>query len=128
MTHSKTKRNFGLDYSWYRPEDGSWSPKKRAATFFIEASKGGVIFGFCAVAVALVTPNAFDRLKTEGIEYEHRPKTTYMQIGQFDEEYTVSLSSLEEWHEFNAQLTALVERVCEEYTAAKQKAMSKDVR
>ena len=27
-THSKSKLNFCLDYSWHRPEDGSWSPKK----------------------------------------------------------------------------------------------------
>ena len=123
-THSKTKRNFGLDYSWYRSEDGSWSPKKRAATFFIETSKGGLIFGFCAVAVALVKPKAFDRHRAEGIEFERRPKTTYMQVGQFDEEYTVLLSSLEEWHKVKEQLTALVERVCDSYTAAKQKALS----
>ena len=120
--HSKTKRNFSLDYSWYKPD-----PKKSAATFFIETSKSGVKFGFCAVAVALVTPKAFDRLTAEGIEFERRPKTTYMQMGQFDEEYTVLLSSLEEWHEIKAQLIALVERVCEEYTAAKQKALSEDI-
>ena len=127
MTHSKTKRNFGLDYSWYRPEEGSWSPKKRAATFFIETSKGGVVFGFCAVAVALATPKAFDRLRAEGIEFKRRPKTTYMQIRQFDEEYTVFLSSPEEWQKIKAQLTTLVDKVCEEYTAAKQKALSEDI-
>ena len=126
-THSRSKRNFLLDYSWFKPEDDSWSPKKHAATFFIETYPEGIKVGFCAVAVAWASPEEFDRLEAECIKFERRPKQTYMQVGQFDEEYMVSLSSLEEWHEIKAQLTALVERVCEEYTAAKQKALSEDI-
>ena len=49
-----------------------------------------------------------------------------MQIGQVDYAYKVSLSSLEAWNEIKTQLVALVEKVCERYTAAKQKALSED--
>lgn len=126
-THSKSKMNFCLDYSWHKPEDGSWSPKKNAATFFIETYKGGIMFGFCAVAVALATPDAFDRLRAEGIEFERTPKETYLQMGEVDYAFKVSLASYEEWNEVKGLLTALVERVCQEYTAAKQKALSDDI-
>ena len=125
--HSKTKRNFYLDYSWYKPEDDSWSPKKNAATLFIEVDKSGCMVGFHAVAVALAKPEEFDRLSAEGVEFKRTPKETYLQIGQVDYAYKVSLSSLEAWNEIKTQLTALVERVCAEYTAAKQRALSEDL-
>ena len=125
-THSTSKRNFRLDYSWFKPEDDSWSPKTAAATFFIETYPEGIKVGFCAVAVAWASPEEFDRLEAEGIKFERRPKETLMQIGQFDEEYMVSLSTLEEWNEIRPQLTALAEKVCDGYTTAKQRALSKD--
>lgn len=125
--YSSSKLNFGLDYSWYKPDDGSWSPKGSAATLFIETYQGGVMVGFCAVAVALATPEAFDRLRAEGIPFERTPKETFLQIGQVDYAFKVSLASYQKWNEVKEQLTALVERVCEGYTAAKQKALSKDV-
>ena len=125
-THSKTKRNFGLDYSWYRPEDDSWSPKKNAATLFIEVDKGGVMVGFHAVAVALAKPKEFDRLRAEGIEFERTPKESILQFGQVDYALKVAVSSLEKWSEIRPQLTALVEKVCEGYSASKQRALSED--
>ena len=126
--HSKTKRNFYLDYSWYKPKDDSWSPKKNAATLFIEVDKGGIMVGFHAVAVALVTLEEFDRLRAEGIEFERTKKNeAILQIGEVDFALKVSLSSLARWNEIEPQLTALVEKVCERYTAAKQKALSEDI-
>ena len=125
-THSKSKRNFCLDYSWYKPDDNSWSPSN-AATLFIETYKGGIMIGFHAVAVALATTEEFDRLRAEGIEFEHTPKETLLQIGQVDNAFKVFLSSLEKWNVIKAQLTALVEKVCARYTDAKQKALSEDV-
>ena len=123
-THSKNKRNFCLDYSWYKPADGSWSPKGEAATFFVEVVHDDIMLGFCAVAVALATPNEFERFKTEGIKLERAPKETYMQIGEVDYAYKVSVSSLEEWNDIGPQLATLVEKVCKEYTSAKQRALS----
>ena len=61
-THSRSKLNFCLDYSWYKSDDGSWSPNN-AATLFIETYKGGIMVGFHAVAVALATMEEFDRLR-----------------------------------------------------------------
>ena len=122
-THSRSKLNFCLDYSWYKPEDDSWSPNN-AATLFIEIYKGGVMIGFPAVAVALAMPKEFDRLRAEGIEFERTPMETLLQIGQVDYAFKVSLSSIEEWNEIRAQLTAIVQKVCAGYTAAKQKALS----
>ena len=48
--------------SWYKSDDGSWSPNN-AATLFIETYKGGIMVGFHAVAVALATMEEFDRLR-----------------------------------------------------------------
>ena len=83
--------------------------------------------GFHAVAVALATPDEFDRLKAEGIDFKRIPKESILQIDQVNFAYKVSLSSLEAWDEIKTQLTELVEKVCEEYTAAKKRSLSEDV-
>ena len=124
-THSRSKLNFCLDYSWYKSDDGSWSPNN-AATLFIETYKGGIMVGFHAVAVALATMEEFDRLRAEGIEFEPTPKETLLQIGQVDYAFKVSVSSLDKWNEIKSQLTALVAKICDGYTAAKQKVLSED--
>ena len=83
--------------------------------------------GFHAVAVALAKPEEFDRLRAEGIGFERTRKESILQIGQVDYALKVAVSSLKKWNEIRPQLTALVKKVCDGYTAAKQKALSEDV-
>ena len=125
QTHSKTRRNFNLDYSWYKLADGSWTPSK-AATLFIEPRSDGVRLGFHPVAVALATREEFDKIGEEGVEIGKTPKETLLQMGPIDYGLMVSLPSLEAWNERKEQLTALVKKVCERYTGAKRMALSEE--
>ncbi len=117
--HSTTRRHFCLDYSWRQGN------LKSGATLFIDLDEGGIMIGFHPVAVELATPEEFDRLGTEGVDFERTPKQAYLRFGQIDYGFKVSLPSLEKWSEHKQPLMALVQKVLEGYTDAKQKALSK---
>ena len=51
-THSKSKLNFCLDYSWHRPEDGSWSPKKVRRHSSLRPTRAGS----CSVSAPSLLP------------------------------------------------------------------------
>ena len=117
--HATTKRHFYLDYSWRQAN------LKSGATVFIELDEGGIMIGFHPVAVELATPTEFERIGTEGVRFEKTPKEAYLRYGQIDYGFKVSLPSLGKWSEHKEPLMALVQKILEGYTDAKQKALSK---
>ena len=118
--HSTTRRHFYLDYSWRQAN------LKSGATLYIELEEGGGMLGFHPVAVELATPAEFDRLGTEGVNFERTPKESYLRYGQIDYGFKVSLPSLRKWSEHEEHLTSLIQRVLAGYNDAKQKALSED--
>lgn len=125
-TYSSTRVNFNLDYSWYMPEDSSWSPTA-AATLFIELDEskgGGVLVGFHPVAVALATPDEFKKLEGEDVEIQRVERSAIFQIGSVDYGVRFPLRSCAEWQARRDQLASLTQKVCEGYDAARQKASS----
>ena len=118
-THSKTRRQFNLDYSWREGRDES---PRTAATLFIELEEGGIGVGFHPVAIELATPDEFDELgKLECVE---RSAARVILKGIVDYEIKCRVRTLEDWNELKDQLTALVRRVCDGYTSARQNAQS----
>ena len=126
-SYSTKRKNFILDYSWYAPNDGSWSPSTAGATLFIEpdeSNAGSVLVGFHPVAVALATPSEFSKLEDEGLEQRNVGKSAIFQIGTVDYGVGFPLRSQEEWQTRKEQLAALTRKVCAGYDAARQKASS----
>lgn len=121
MTYAMIRKHFNLNYSWYQ---GGWNPKK-AATLFVEiVGEGAVNIGFHPVAVELATPDEFDKLEAEGIEFKKSEAQAYFRIGRIDYELRHPLRSSEEWEAREKQLAALVRKVCEGYDALRQKTLA----
>ena len=121
-THSSSRRNFALDYSWYAmPEESKWKPR---ATLFIEfdAHVDGIKVGYHPIAVHLASKEAFEDLNNQGFEFETRYASNAPHIGPINEEFKSSLRTIEEWEEREEQLTALTKRVCAAYDAARKRA------
>ena len=118
---SKKRKQFRLSYSWYQ---GGWSPKS-ADTLFVElVGPGTVNIGFHPVAVALATPDEFDKLKDKGLDFKKSEAQALFRIGSIDYELRHPLCSLEEWEARKEQLTDLVRKVCEGYDALRQKTLA----
>ena len=119
QTHSSSRRNFLLDYSWYpMPEESKWKPR---ATLFIELDTGidGINVGYHPIAVHLASKEVFEDLKDHGIAFETKSASNAPHIGPINEEFKCSLRSIEEWREREERLTALTKRVCASYDAAR---------
>ena len=115
QTHSSSRRNFLLDYSWYRmQEESKWKPR---ATLFIELDTGidGIKVGYHPIAVHLASKESFEDLKDHGIAFETKYASNAPHIGPISEEFKCSLRSIEEWKEREEHLTALTKRVCRSY-------------
>ena len=122
---SKKRKQFRLSYSWYQ---GGWSPKS-ADTLFVElVGPGTVNIGFHPVAVALATPDEFDKLKDKGLDFKKSEAQALFRIGSIDYELRHPLCSLEEWEARKEQLTALVRKVCEGYDALREKTLAEKAR
>ena len=118
---SKKRKQFRLSYSWYQVD---WSPKS-ADTLFVELVGPETInIGFHPVAVALATPDEFDKLKAEGLEFKKSEAPAYFRIGSINYELRHPLRSLKEWEAREEQLAALVRKVCEGYDALREKTLA----
>ena len=122
IRYAIVRKQFNLNFSWHQ---GGRGPKA-AVTLFIELAQGAVNIGFHPVAVDLATPDEFDKLKAEGIEFERSSAGAFFRIGPTDYELKHQLSSLEEWEARKAQLTALVQKVCVGYDAFKKKTLEEN--
>ena len=118
-THSSTRRNFNLDYSWHEE-----TVSDRVATFFIEIDKdkNSVNVGFHPIAIGLAREE-FSDYKNEGFE-EGPSKLRKNNIGQIDYEVKLPIHKVEEWNAHKERLTALTRKVWEGYDAAKTKALA----
>ena len=115
--HAQTRRHFCLDFKWYPQRE-----RNNAAILFIDLDKGGIKVGFQPSAVVLAKSDEFDNLQTEGLEFERDEARTHFDIrGSGDSVFKIPLRSLEEWEAREAQLTALVQKVCVGYDALKEK-------
>ena len=121
MTHAMIRKHFNLNYSWHQ---GAWNPKK-AATLFVEiVGEGAVNIGFHPVAVELATPDEFDKLEAEGLEFKESEAQAYFRIGSIDYELTLRLRSIKEWEDREQQIATLVRKVCEGYDALREKTLA----
>ena len=121
-THSSSRRNFLLDYSWYViPEASTGRPR---ATLFIELdeSTDGIKVGYHPIAVHLVPVSAFEELNNQGFKFEAQYAPNAPHIGSISDEYRFSLPSMKAWNEHEEQLTTLTRKVCAKYTAARKEA------
>ena len=115
-THSKTRRQFNLDYSWLERS------LKSGATLFIEIEDGGIGIGFHPMAIGLASPDEFDELD----HVERSPATALLKPEEVDYEIKCRVCTTEDWTERKERLATLVRKVCEGYAAAKEKALSED--
>ena len=123
-SHSSSRRNFLLEYSWYPIQEES--KRKPQATLFIELGTGidGIKVGFHPIAVHLASKEAFADVKGHRIAFETEYASNAPHIGPISEEFKCSLRSLEEWREREKHLTALTERVCRSYDEARESALA----
>ena len=121
VTYATKRKHFNLNYSWHQ---GSWSPKSAATLFVDPVDQRAVNIGFHPVAVELATPDEFDKLKAEGLEFKKSEAQAYFRIGSIDYELTYQLRSIEEWEAHEEQLAALVRKVCDGYDARREKALA----
>lgn len=125
MTHAMIRKHFNLNYSWYQ---GGWNPKK-AATLFVEiVGEGAVNIGFHPVAIELATPEEFDKLEADGLEFKKSEAQAYFRIGRIDYELRHPLRSREEWEAREEQLAGLVRKVCDGYDARREKTLGEKAR
>jgi hypothetical protein len=121
-SHSSSRRNFVLDFSWYAmPEESKSKPR---ATLFLEIDENtdGVKVGYHPIAVHLASKSAFDELKNQGFVFETKYASNAPHIGPITDEFKFSLPSVEAWNEHEDQLTALTLKVCAAYNAAREEA------
>ena len=121
-THSSSRRNFLLDYSWYvMPEESKGRPR---ATLFIEldGSTDGIKVGYHPIAVHLVSMSAFEELNNQDFKFEAQYAPNAPHIDSISDEFKFSLPSIEAWKEHEDQLTALTHKVCAAYSAAREEA------
>lgn len=117
-TYAIKRKHFNLSYSFL-----GGMGAKLAVTLFIELDEGAVNVGFHPVAVDLATPDEFDKLKAEGIEFERSGAMAFFRIGPTNDELKHRLHSLKDWEDRQEQLTALVQKVCDGYDALKKKTL-----
>ena len=120
--HSTTRMNFSSDFSW-SPEYG-WGDgtrAKRRVVFFIEIDEGksGINVGFNPLAVHFA-PEEFESLNGADIQFV----TVQTQALWGTQEYKFPLHSLNGWEEQKETLTALTNKVCQAYNAARDKAQA----
>ena len=121
-THSSSRRNFLLDYSWYvMSEESKWRPR---ATLFIELdeSTDGIKVGYHPIAVHLASMSAFEELENQGFIVEKKYAPNAPHIGLISDEFKFSLPSIEAWKEHEEKLTALTRKVCAAYDSAREEA------
>lgn len=129
MFMSRREPRFGIHYAIVRKQfnlNFSGRGPKRAVTLFIELAQGAVNIGFHPVAVDLATPDEFDKLKAEGIEFERSGGQAYFRIGPTNDELKHRLHSLKDWEDRQEQLVALVQKVCVGYDALKKKTLAEN--
>lgn len=124
QTHSSSRRNFLLDYSWYRmQEESKWKPR---ATLFIELDTDvdGIKVGYHPIAVHLASKEAFEDSNDHGIAFETKYASNAPHIGAISEEFKCSLRSIEDWREREEHLTALTKSVCMSYDEERKNALA----
>ncbi|MYC08133.1 MAG: DUF91 domain-containing protein [Chloroflexi bacterium] len=126
--YSTTRMNFSLDYSWYDFPGMEW--KNKAVTLFVEISNGDYVnLGFHPAAVHFASDDEINKLRDEGVNFERveLADSGYEAMRHFEQikhEIKYPLRSLADWEEHRETLTALTQKVCKAYDAAREEALS----
>ena len=119
-SRASARLNFSLDYSWQE------NSQNRRVSFFIDIGEeqNAVNVGFYPPSVALVSRDAFNRLKQDGINFEEAKTQAIYGPEGIENDIMFPIRSQEDWSAKREPLTTLIRKFREAYDDAREQALS----